>query len=372
VDGRYLYRCTPDYFAEKALEMVAAGAGLIGGHTAGFTLQGLSINTEDQIAQVKWLADTPTMPSADRKLETAAWNAVKDHFTSRAEPDEYLNMQAAMLSELLQTNSLPACNYPLPYDYLSKLQLRLNQVIRAPGWLKRYESAARSEESGLWWPSVHSEPLAQPLADRVEQALVDRLQKNKFVDFDPAYAELCAEFPGLLTPSQSLVSEILTSYTEPDADLPGRFNLQEREQSAARRQDLIETRGLLNQLAHRMGFVVSGDNPLVWVAPGAEPAYQFHLFASAILSRFVLYPQSLPPRRCILVFPGSRSHLVEYKMARDPRLKAATQGWRMLKFRHLRKLSLLPDINLQLWETLLDTDPPQWDEPTQIAMFSDL
>ena len=31
VDGRYLYRCTPDYFAEKALEMVAAGAGLIGG-----------------------------------------------------------------------------------------------------------------------------------------------------------------------------------------------------------------------------------------------------------------------------------------------------------------------------------------------------
>ena len=31
VDGRYLYRTTPDYFAEKALEMVAAGAGLIGG-----------------------------------------------------------------------------------------------------------------------------------------------------------------------------------------------------------------------------------------------------------------------------------------------------------------------------------------------------
>jgi methionine synthase I (cobalamin-dependent)/5,10-methylenetetrahydrofolate reductase len=31
VDGRYLYRTTPDYFAGMALEMVAAGAGLIGG-----------------------------------------------------------------------------------------------------------------------------------------------------------------------------------------------------------------------------------------------------------------------------------------------------------------------------------------------------
>lgn len=31
VDGRYIYRTTPDYFAEKGLEMVAAGAVLVGG-----------------------------------------------------------------------------------------------------------------------------------------------------------------------------------------------------------------------------------------------------------------------------------------------------------------------------------------------------
>jgi methionine synthase / methylenetetrahydrofolate reductase (NADH) len=31
VDGRYIYRTTPDYFADMALEMVAAGANLIGG-----------------------------------------------------------------------------------------------------------------------------------------------------------------------------------------------------------------------------------------------------------------------------------------------------------------------------------------------------
>lgn len=31
VDGRYIYRTTPDYFADMALEMVRAGAGLVGG-----------------------------------------------------------------------------------------------------------------------------------------------------------------------------------------------------------------------------------------------------------------------------------------------------------------------------------------------------
>jgi methionine synthase / methylenetetrahydrofolate reductase (NADH) len=31
LDGRYIYRATPDYFAARALEMAAAGAGLIGG-----------------------------------------------------------------------------------------------------------------------------------------------------------------------------------------------------------------------------------------------------------------------------------------------------------------------------------------------------
>ena len=31
VDGRSIYRATPDYFAAMALEMVAAGCGLVGG-----------------------------------------------------------------------------------------------------------------------------------------------------------------------------------------------------------------------------------------------------------------------------------------------------------------------------------------------------
>ena len=31
LDGRYIYRATPDYFAAMAQEMVAAGANLVGG-----------------------------------------------------------------------------------------------------------------------------------------------------------------------------------------------------------------------------------------------------------------------------------------------------------------------------------------------------
>ena len=347
-------------------------AGLIGGHMAGFSLQGLAINSEDEIAQISWQISPSSPPTPDKKIDSLVWSALQEHFAQRAEPDEYLSMQAVMLSTLIQTNSLPAAASPLPHDYLSKLQLRLSQIIRTPGWLRRYESAARSEESGLWWPAVHPTDLQPPLADRVEMAVIERLQQQAIVDFDPMYRQLCEAFPGLQTPPQSLVRELISSYTEPDPTHSNRYHLLESELAASRRADVEEMREQLQQLGHRMGYISSGEQPLIWVGPGAQPAYLFYLFASAIVSRFVLAPQNLPPRRCILVFPGSRSHLVEYKLERDPRLKQAAQGWRMLKFRHLRKLSLLPDINLQLWETLLDTDPPQWDEPTQIAMFSDL
>ncbi|KPL78953.1 hypothetical protein ADN00_03380 [Ornatilinea apprima] len=347
-------------------------AALIGGQAAGFRLNGLAANTHEEIAQLYWQA-APSPPTArEKKFESVARAALTQHFTRRAEPDEYLNLHAATLTSLLQEEALPAYEYPLPHDFLSKLQQRLNQVVRAPGWLRRYESTARTEESGYYWPSTPTESLPLPLADRVEISVVERLQQTERLDFNQLYPEICAEFPGLQTPPQPLVLEILQSYATADPQQPSLYHLLPTEQSAARREDLAKAREQLQQLAHRMGYVVSGENPLVWVGPQAQPAYLFYLFASAIFSRFMLAPQNLPERRCILVFPGSRSRLVEYKLQRDPRLKAAAKGWRMLKFRHLRKLNLLPDMNLQLWDTLLDTDPPQWDEPTQIAMFSDL
>ena len=73
VDGRYLYRCTPDYFAEKALEMVAAGAGLIGG-CCGTTpehikrlserLSGVRPTPRKRLQRISVSTDQPAAPAA--------------------------------------------------------------------------------------------------------------------------------------------------------------------------------------------------------------------------------------------------------------------------------------------------------------------
>jgi hypothetical protein len=70
-----------------------------------------------------------------------------------------------------------------------------------------------------------------------------------------------------------------------------------------------------------------------------------------------------------VVLPGGRAGLLSYKLKRDPRLEQAFQGWRVLKFRHLRRLSEWTDLNLNTWNDLLDADPLGWDEATQLSIL---
>jgi hypothetical protein len=70
----------------------------------------------------------------------------------------------------------------------------------------------------------------------------------------------------------------------------------------------------------------------------------------------------------VLILPGSRARLLSLKLRRDPRLAEAVRGWRILKFRHLRDIAARQDMDLALWESLLDEDPLT-DEATQMQLF---
>jgi hypothetical protein len=85
-----------------------------------------------------------------------------------------------------------------------------------------------------------------------------------------------------------------------------------------------------------------------------------------MLGSVVFAPQSVAPlahivdpaARRMIVLPGGRARLVEYKLSRDPRLRSALQeSWRLIKFRHLRRLA--DDLSLvrENLERLLDLDP---------------
>ncbi len=43
--------------------------------------------------------------------------------------------------------------------------------------------------------------------------------------------------------------------------------------------------------------------------------------------------------KSFLILPGGRAGLLAYKLERDPALRSMAERWRIVKFRHLRRLA---------------------------------
>ena len=184
-------------------------------------------------------------------------------------------------------------------------------------------------------------------------------------------AALNESFQGLLTPSKELVRICLKSYGDASSTLPQHWQLRPQETPSARRADLAAAHSGLDILAANLGFQSQGDNPVIWKDPKGKEAFCFYLFASGIISKYLFSPGSIPPTRSILVLPGSRANLVAYKIHHDPRLAVSmADGWRFLKFRLLRQLLDRKNLTLPVFEEILQSDPPRWEEEaTQMSIF---
>ena len=126
---------------------------------------------------------------------------------------------------------------------------------------------------------------------------------------------------------------------------------------------------MLREIGERMGYVISGETPLVWTPSSYGQVYFFYIMASSLVGRYVLGIPPAPVRQCVMVFPGGRARLLSYKLRRNPLLAEAIGGWHLLKFRHLRNLSERTDLTPDLWDTLIDADPPFFEEATQMALL---
>jgi hypothetical protein len=341
---------------------------LTAAHSSGLELNGMALDSEEAVIQLHWKAARTTRP-APRKPDILYRQAIREALSQCGEPAAYLPLYSACLTAQAAQNSLPGDIDAVQVDLLSRVQAQLATVFADRTTFVHYSGASRSEESGQWWLAGHPD-VEIPLADRIEMEIVRYLQKNPGCDFNSLYDSLCSQFPGLLTPPEELVNVILTSYAEVDPDQPGHWNLRPQEQPAARRADLDSARRMLIRIAETLAITPQGDSPTLWKDRQGEVLYAFYPLASSLVSRYVFNPdQAIPAQRCVVVLPGGRAGLLSYKLKRDPRLEQAFQGWRVLKFRHLRRLSEWTDLNLNTWNDLLDADPLGWDEATQLSIL---
>ena len=248
----------------------------------------------------------------------------------RGEPATYLYLHAAGLACMAADHSLR-----WRPEALAQIHAPIQAALAAPEFVHHAES--QNPESGLWAPAEWDAKL-EPLPDRVEIAAVRFLQKQPACTFRELELALNNELPGMLTPSLGLLRAVLASYA---SETGGRWSLRPEDSPSSRRLDLEQAAQALASLGARLGYTLQGDekNPRLvrWLDNG-QALYHFHLLASAVVER-LLRQDPTPAGQRFLILPGGRAGLLAYKLERDPGLRALAGHWRILKFRHLRRLA---------------------------------
>lgn len=350
---------------------------LVAGASAGFCYTGMAVRDENDQAQIAWGCEKRTRESVtsgislgsgfSARARQAALEAGKDYLHLRNEAAHHLSLHAAGLSRLVEKGLLPPAGTANPAELYSVVQEGCEQAMSSENGFVRFGGGERTPDSSHWWHTEITQG-GPSLADRTEMAIVRTLQTQpgaSFVEMDRA---VCAALPGLLTPGLGLVSLCLESYGEQVPAGSDHWQLRSPDSPAERRTDLATMRSLLVDLGTRLGYLNQGEKPLLWIDDHEQVAYAFYVLASATFSELV-FANPYPPAASLIVLPGARANLAVFKLRRDPRLRQAIdQGWRFVKFRHLRRVVESPVLNRQNLAEMLMLDPLT-DAPPQMRLF---
>ncbi|MBN1452214.1 MAG: hypothetical protein JW963_14460 [Anaerolineales bacterium] len=338
-------------------------ATLTAASTAGFDLRAQAMRTAHDPIQLLWQRGERLHREKEVVSLEAICKALQAHLRDLGEPAAYLQLHAAGLAEQAQGHGLMRPEQDFD-EVLREVQSNIQGAIQSDVKLERMDSEERSLEIGLW-DLKEGETRAEPLADRVEQAVVTFLQRHPSSTLLELERGLYPEFPGLLTPSKALVGAVLESYGLEEG---GRWRLRDEDSASQRRAELKKMIGLIETIGGRLGYRTEhiGENACLWKEKG-KIVRVFYLLASAMTGR-ILAENQYPLEKCLLVLPGGRAGLLAYKETRDPRLRKRLEGWRILKFRLLRSLADIPVLNRQTFDEQLVSDPVEQTQG-QMMMF---
>ncbi|MBN1886403.1 MAG: hypothetical protein JW850_00370, partial [Thermoflexales bacterium] len=257
--------------------------------------------------------------------------AALDILRARSEPSTWPHLAAGIYRALARTDLLTITTR-LPDVNPPPLAL-LTHFVR--GTFEGRETALQRVEGSdqVWWTNRSiGGGMEVPLSDLVELAVYDVLQQATEWEEAALLRAIYAQFPGNLTPERSLVTLCLESYAQSVS--PGVYSLREEDHPTPRRQEIEGLRHQLEVIGKRIGWEVGehANNRLVW-SEKHTPAYTFVFSATAQLAPHLLTKRP-PLGTPVLVIPGGRAGLIEYKLRRNVQFRnaAAGAGWQFLKF----------------------------------------
>ncbi len=327
---------------------------------AGFTPKGIALRTEHDPVQLLWERGE----RLEREPEPLEMEAVRlhieEHLAARGEPARYLPLHAAGLLALSEAHALKKKAEEFD-SALRRAQSLIETALSEDPSCVHY-STGEGVETGLW--GLKERPRTESLADRVEIAIVNYLQKNPDSIYLEIEDEIYRRFPGLLTPSKAIIYAVLSSYAEKHG---ANWRLRAEDLAATRQTDVRVMGGLVEAIGRRLHYETrKQDKWFVW-EEHRRPVLAFYVLASALAGR-AISGNPEPGTPGILIVPGGRAALIAYKQQRDPELAERMRSYRVVKFRLWRSLSELPILTRETFEEQLSTDPVRKAEG-QMLMF---
>ncbi len=334
-----------------------------------YALQGYAFKNPRDPIQMEWKTAPLRREVKPVNTQKIAREAMREVLQEIGEPTAHIEIHTAAMSLLSQREAFPPSIQLLTTEKAAEIQSTLTKLKTDNTFLRRMDATAQDPESGLWW-LAQPEGCQTPLADRVELELLSWLQKDITIRSQDILPRLYQRFPGALTPPDDLIRSCLESYAVPDA-VNKTWTIKDSDAPGKRDFEIEVITAELQHLSRKFNLESESSAPAVWTLPGLQPQILYRLFvsATAVIDR-VAFKQDSADIDTIFILPGSRSGLLKFKIERDPYLREnITPRWHFLKFRSLRGILTRPDISLELWNVLMDSDPLSRDETTQLTMF---
>ncbi len=275
----------------------------------------------------------------------------------RAEPTQAIILKAGLLAALGQTSALVDIAHQ-PDGESPPLA-----VLRAAVKSALEDRSIFEIEPQVWWmtdQAIKQSPLAQsPLADRVERVIVDLLRAQADWHTIDLLRAVYRHFADHLTPDRAVLATTIQSYAEESSF--DQVHLRAEDHAVARAAEAQEVSQRLVEIGSRLGFeAIATEHTVEWLKL-KHSVYAFVIQTTAEIAAL------LRAEAGVLVIPGGRATLLQYKLARDARLHDTR--WKVLKFSSLRQAAQQSDLTLQTFQLAFGLEPPIEQPATQIQLL---
>ena len=340
--------------------LTAAGA-------AGFDLKSLALRTEHDPVQLLWSrGETLKRETSEQKVDDVR-KAIYAHLFERGEPASYLQVHAAGLLALVEAHAL------------KKKEMEFDETLRGTNALIQkalsdderfvHYSSGENVDTGMWGLAQqgqrdHAATIQDSLSDQIEMAIVTFLQKNPDSIYLEIEDDLYPQFPGLMTPSKAMIYAVLTSYAVKEKSA---WRLRPEDVANSRRNELNTITAMLDVIGKRLSYTTHKEDKVYLWKDGGRIDRAIYILASALVGR-AINETPYPQEETIIIIPGGRAGLIQYKAQRDPSLAARMKNYQLVKYRLLRTLFEVPVLTRETFEEQIASDPLEKSK-SQMMMF---